>query len=603
MAAKRLADLGLAIAGGPSPGGGSLAVTGGTWPSSAAAAVKACDYDLVIRGGRVYCSPGHAPGTVLDVAVLGGKIVAVEPPGVIPPGCAKEDVDAAGLMLTPGLVDIHAHIFPGVMQGSVAPDEWCLARCTTTAVDAGSTGANTLDGFVKYVAAVSATRCLSFVNIGNHGLASMAYGHLDQVQVEPTVKAIEKHRDYVVGVKLLLTASYANDGQSEYTAYQRALEATARVGLPLMTHHSSSVIPLDHAHPRVEQQEAEGSDLGCPSSLRPGDIYTHCFHGFKSTIIDGGACIQSIGTGNGFQDVVPAPPPPPGAWHVSKACVAAKARGVLFDVGHGQGSFSWTVAELAAMEEFWPDCISTDIHYGSNRGPCYDMQTAMTKMLMVGMPIADVVAAGTSQAAAAIGWGDRIGSIAVGMEADLALLELKETDCQLEDSQGQLRRCTRRLVGRAVWRAGARFAVSQPEDADAYGFPSARSQALARPNWEILAVRDPTPPPPVAPEFATMIQAHLDAIADHVATQEALMPARGDGNPNTPLLLCLPECIETAPVDKDDAAEEAVFDALHPGLSGFGHANTRVGRVLISYPERERWLEDLRREALRTRCC
>ena len=81
------------------------------------------------------------------------------------------------------------------------------------------------------------------------------------------------------------------------------------------------------------------------------------------------------------------------------------------------------------------------------------------------------------------------------------------------------------------------------------------------------------------------------------------MPARGDGNPNTPLLLCLPECIETAPVDKDDAAEEAVFDALHPGLSGFGHANTRVGRVLISYPERERWLEDLRREALRTRCC
>eukprot|EP01052_Picozoa_sp_SAG31_P028539 SAG31_NODE_2763_length_5128_cov_25.339232_5_plen_184_part_00 len=117
-----------------------------------------------------------------------------------------------------------------------------------------------------------ATRCLAFINVGNHGLASMAYGHPEQLQTAPTIARIEKYRDTVVGVKLLLTASYANDGQTEYTAYQRALEVSAAVGLPLMTHHSSSIIPLDHTAPRLEQHELSGCDLGCPSSLRPGDI-------------------------------------------------------------------------------------------------------------------------------------------------------------------------------------------------------------------------------------------------------------------------------------------------------------------------------------------
>eukprot|EP01052_Picozoa_sp_SAG31_P028540 SAG31_NODE_2763_length_5128_cov_25.339232_6_plen_200_part_00 len=171
-------------------------------------------------------------------------------------------------------------------------------------------------------------------------------------------------------------------------------------------------------------------------------------------------------------------PPRYDDWHVSKVVTAARARGVLFDIGHGQGSFSWTVAEIAAAAGFFPDTISTDIHFGSNRGPCYDMQTAMTKLLMVGMPLDKVIEAGTTAAAAAIGWGDRIGRIAVGMEADLCLLELCEpaVDLNLEDCQGQLRNCRQRLVGRAVWKAGEEYDVIQPEAADSqYGFPSARS--------------------------------------------------------------------------------------------------------------------------------
>ena len=179
--------------------------------------------------------------------------------------------------------------------------------------------------------------------------------------------------------------------------------------------------------------------------------------------------------------VVPAEAPAFSDFHVAPAVWAAKRRGVLFDVGHGSASFSWTVAELAAGVGFWPDIISTDIHIGSINGPVYDLPTVMTKMLMVGMPLADVVAASTAAPARALGVGGVAGSLAVGREADIAVLDLLPVDVMLEDSQSQLRRCTTRLVCSAVWRAGEAHRVTAPECA----WPNEDVAAINAQTWEV----------------------------------------------------------------------------------------------------------------------
>ena len=243
---------------------------------AAPAAASAVLYDVVLRGGSVYCSE-LPDGTIADVGLWGDTIGAVELPGVIPPGAGREEVDASNRLVVPGLIDIHAHIYENVMAGAVNPDEACLSRCTTTAVDCGSAGTGTLDGFVKYIAAASTTRCLAFVNMNKHGIAAHpCYGHIDQVaSVAEGSRAIRNHPETVVGVKVLLTAAYANDGKTELEVYKRALELTAKEDLPLICHHSSSIIPVDHRRPRLEQSELEDCEVGCPSSLRPGDIYTH----------------------------------------------------------------------------------------------------------------------------------------------------------------------------------------------------------------------------------------------------------------------------------------------------------------------------------------
>ena len=152
---------------------GAIATHVGSEPDPSAAAATTVRYDLVLRGGTVYCAgPGHEDGAVADVAVLGDRIAAVEPPGSIPPGAGREERDVSGLLVTPGLIDIHAHVYENVMQGAVNPDSACLARCTTTAVDCGSAGTGTIDGFVKYIADMSHTRCLAFVNMSKHGIAA-----------------------------------------------------------------------------------------------------------------------------------------------------------------------------------------------------------------------------------------------------------------------------------------------------------------------------------------------------------------------------------------------------------------------------------------------
>jgi len=193
--------------------------------------------------------------------------------------------------------------------------------------------------------------------------------------------------------------------------------------------------------------------------LRPGDILTHCFHGRSNGVFPDGNLLPVAGQ--------------------------ARDRGVIYDIGHGCGSFSWETAERAFDQHFWPDTISTDIHSGTCEGPAYDMPTVMTRLLHVGMPLTEVVARSTFEPARAIGWEDRIGTLGIGREADIAVLSLEAVDLHLEDCQSQLRRIDRRLVPRAVWRAGVAHPITQPK-----AFPNPETIQAQRAWWQQLQIRD-----------------------------------------------------------------------------------------------------------------
>lgn len=274
------------------------------------------------------------------------------------------------------------------------------------------------------------------------------------------VQAAISNRDWVVGFKLRLSADCANDGKNEAEAYTRALAAAEEAKLPLMVHHTFSSVPL-------------GGAGGCPSALRAGDIYTHTLHGFPSTLIEKdpeseGGCAR---------------------YRVAAAAKEARARGVLFDVGHGAGSFSWTAAEVAASEGFFPDIVSTDLHLECSDGPCYDLPTAMSKFLHIGMSLNDVVRAATVTPAAAIGWDDRIGSLAPGRVADIALFKLDEPEggIQVEDCQSQLRTVKSVLTCVGVWKDGKACTVTRPKQ-----FPlNQETLRKGAEHWSKLLVRDP----------------------------------------------------------------------------------------------------------------
>ena len=178
--------------------------------------------------------------------------------------------------------------------------------------------------------------------------------------------------------------------------------------------------------------------LSCPGSLHAGDIYTHCLHGWPSTIIN------------------------PLNRKIHHEVHDARKRGVLFDLGHGSGSFSWTVAEMCAKEGFWPDIISSDLHVESVDGPAYDLLTFMTKMLHVGMPLIDVIKAVTMTSAVAIGRSDVIGSLSYGRVADITILRIENVDIDLEDCHAQLRRIKQRFLPVAVFKDGVRFKTTMP---------------------------------------------------------------------------------------------------------------------------------------------
>jgi dihydroorotase len=387
-------------------------------------------YDLLLRGGHVIDAKSRT-SAVRDVAIAGGKIAEVA--AGIDPALAFKVVDASGLYVTPGLIDLHVHVYTGTGEkgsyagdNSVYPDGFTLRSGVTTVVDAGCAGWRNLDDFKDRVIDRSRTRVLALVNIVGNGMRGGRYEQdLADMEAKPTAEAALKHRGIVVGVK---TAHYE---AADWQPVERAVEAGTIAGIPVM---------VDFGANKPERPLAEL----VTRKLRPGDIYTHCYSGLRRELTEEGK--------------------------VNPGMFEGRKRGVLFDVGHGGGSFSWGVAIPALKEGFLPDTISTDLHIGSMNTGMKDQINVMSKFLALGVSLEDVIAKSTWNAARSIK-REELGHLSVGAPADVTVMSLQTGRFGFIDSFGGRLRSDKKLVCEMTLRDGKVL----------YDL-----NGLARPDWQTL---------------------------------------------------------------------------------------------------------------------
>ena len=377
-------------------------------------------WDVLIAGGTLI-DAAQGIHDRRDVAFADGKVAAVGEN--LSRNEAKQIIDATGKLLSPGLVDAHVHVYPGVTHYGIDPDETCLAHGATTVVDAGSAGADTFDGFRRYVIETSATRILAHVNISSMGMISQEIGELDSIKwasVPKALAAIEKHRDVVLGVKVRLTREELVSYEAGLKPLFLAREAADAAGLPIMV------------HPQNSWAESLDEVLAV---MRAGDVMTHMYHGMPHGILDENGKIRP-------------------------SVRAARDQGVIFDVGHGQGSFNWDVCERALAQEFPPTTISSDLHAHNVHGPVFDLATTVSKFLHLGLPLDEALAKVTAAPAKVIGLEGQVGTLAAGAEGDAVVLDMREGAFPLMDSRMITRTGALRLVPVHVVKAGREYPVA-----------------------------------------------------------------------------------------------------------------------------------------------
>ena len=371
-------------------------------------------YDLLIRRGTVV-DPSQGLKGRKDVALAGGKVASVE--DSIPAEQAKEVLDANGLIVTPGLIDLHVHAYWGACTYGVDPDVSNLANGVTTALDAGSAGALTFRGFRKHTIEKSQTRLFALLNISAMGIPSPVIGELEYPRWADAGLAIEAglaNRDYVKGIKARLARHILGES-SDVEVLKRAIEAAEGFGGLVMTHVGNNPTAL----PKLM------------SMLRPGDVVTHAFHGFEDGILEeSGAVVEGM--------------------------KEAQARGVAIDVGHGGGSFSFKSAEKALSSGLLPDTISTDISTFTIEGPVYNFATTLTKFMHMGMSLEDVVRRSTENPARILGLAGTIGTLRVGAEGDVTVLKEEEGSFALVD-----RLTPQTRMGTTRWEPGSSMEASR----------------------------------------------------------------------------------------------------------------------------------------------
>ncbi len=368
-------------------------------------------YDLLIKGGHVI-DPKNGVDAVRDVAIAAGKIARVAEN--IPVSQARQVIDASGLYVTPGLIDIHVHVYTGTGQRaltgdqSVQPDAFSFRTGVTTMVDAGTAGWRNFPDFRQRIIDRARTRVLAFLNISGVGMAEKGENDEQDMDPEAAVKMAKAHADVIVGFKV---AHYAKDAWPDL---DNALKAGQALGLPVM---------VDFGYTGRNRT----LDVLLRDKLRRGDIYTHCYSGHR-------------------QELLPDKKLNPAMW-------AGRKRGILFDVGHGGGSFYWNIAVPATEQGFWPDVISTDLHSGSMNAGMKDMVNVMSKILVLGAPLADVIRMSTWAAAQSIRRPE-LGHLDVGAVADVTLLRLERGNFGYIDAAGARLTADRRLVPELTIRAG-----------------------------------------------------------------------------------------------------------------------------------------------------
>lgn len=356
---------------------------------------------VILRGGRVV-DPSQAIDGVLDVTIEGDRVMSLEPPGVAEPRAGDRVEDVAGLLVVPGLIDLHGHWYEGSPYGLDPVAN--LRGGVTTAVDAGTAGFSNFGEFRRHTIDPAAVRVIAFVHVAAAGLATTMVGELEDLRYarpRETAAIIDEHRDVVVGVKVRL-GSGACGGNVE-AALEAGLEAARLARTPLMAHI------------------AEGADVRAAlTRLRPGDIVTHAFTASGRGVLgDDGRVLPEAHD--------------------------ARRRGVLFDVGHGCGSFSWATAGQALSEGLGPDAISTDLHRYSIERPVVDLPTTMSRYLALGVSLGEVVTAATASPASILGRPE-LGTLRPGGPADVSVLRIESTPIDLPDAEGVRRTVPTRLV-------------------------------------------------------------------------------------------------------------------------------------------------------------
>jgi dihydroorotase len=373
------------------------------------------EYDFLIKGGRVV-DPRNALDAVRDVAIKDGKIAAVS--AEIPASRAMKAVDARGLVVTPGLIDLHVHVFPGEKQKdyaggdwSVFPDGFTLRSCVTTVNDAGTSGWRNFPDFKRRIIDESKTRVTAFLNIVGNGMGSgKIEQNPDDMDGEATSAMALQHKGVVVGIK---SAHYNG---ADWKPYEQAVIAGTKADIPVMIDFGGNV-----------KAGRTLMDLFM-KYLRPGDIFTHMYGGVRGE----------------FDAAAKGP---------SAAMIAGRKRGIIFDVGHGGTSLRYSSAIPMVKAGFLPDSISTDLHTSSMNSAMKDMLNVMGKFLAMGVPLVDVIRQSTSNPAREIKL-DSLGHLSVGATADVSVMRVEQGRFGFVDFLGGRLEGTQRLACELTVRDG-----------------------------------------------------------------------------------------------------------------------------------------------------